>query len=39
VRQDTEAGQAVSEAACDPVRNGQVKSCHPPFAEPHHENA
>jgi hypothetical protein len=33
VRQDAEAGQAVSEAARDPVRNRQVESCHPPFAE------
>jgi hypothetical protein len=28
VRQDAEAGQAVSEAARDPVRNSQVESCH-----------
>ena len=33
MRQDTEAGQAVSEVARDAVRDSQVESCHPPCAE------
>jgi hypothetical protein len=34
VRQDTEAGQAVSESARDPVRNSEIENCYPAFAEP-----
>jgi|ERR1017187_8580794 hypothetical protein len=34
MRQDTEAGQAVSESARDPVRNSQIENRYPAFAEP-----
>ncbi len=38
MRKNAEAGQAVSEAARDPVRNSQVEGSYPPFAKPDQKN-